>query len=116
MYTDASAFRLGAVLMQQDVWSKHSDVAYASRTLNQTKSNYYVTHQETLEVVRALKHFMGIIHGYIITVFADKVAATELFKCRNLTGRLARWYLTMQKFNSTFKYLPCCANVVADTV
>ncbi len=63
----------------------------------------------------ALKHFRDIILGYPITVFTDHAPVTELFKGRNRTGRLARWYLTIQEFGPTFKYLPGRANVVADS-
>ena len=114
MYTDASALGLGAVLMQQDARGKNRAIAYASRTLNQAESNYSVTHQETLAIVWALKHFRDIILGYPITVFTDHAPVTDLFKGRNLTGRLARWYLTIQEFNPTFRFLPDRANRVAD--
>ncbi len=75
-----------------------------------------MTHRETLAVVWALKHIWDIILGYLITVFTDHTALTELFKGRKLTGRLAHWYLTIQKFNPTIKYLPGLANVVADSL
>ncbi len=84
--------------------------------LNQAESNYSVTHQETLAVVWALRHLRDIILGYPITVFTDHAPVTELFKGRNLTGRLARWYLTIQEFGPTFKYLLGRANVVADSL
>ncbi len=98
LYKDASALGLGAVLMQPDTPGKNHAIAYASRTLNQAEANYSVTHQETLAIDWALKHFRGIILGYPITVFTDHAPVTELFKGRNLTGRLARWYLTIQDF------------------
>ena len=116
IYTDASALGLGAVLMQQDARGKNCAIAYASRTLNSAESNYSVTHQETLAVVWALKHFRDIVFGYPITIYTDHAAVTEIFKGRNLTGRLARWYLTITEFNPTFKYLPGRANVVADAL
>ncbi len=75
-----------------------------------------MTHQETLAIVWALKHFSNIILGYPITVFTDHAPVTELFKGRNLTGRLARWYLTIQEFGPTFKYLPGRANAVTDSL
>ncbi len=56
------------------------------------------------------------ILGYPIIVFTDHAPVTELFKGRNLTGRLPRWYLTIQDFGPTFKYLPGHANVVADSL
>jgi len=114
--TDASALGLGAVLMQRDACGKNRVIAYASRTLNHAESNYSVTHQEALAVIWALKHFRDIILGYPITVHTDHVAVTELFKGRNLTGRVARWNVTVQEFNPTFKYLPGRANVVADAL
>ncbi len=112
-YTDALSLGVGAVLMQHNVHGKHRPIAYASRKLNRAESNYSVTHQEIPAVVWALKHFRDIILGYPITVFTDHAAVTELIKIRNLTGRLARRYLTIQEFNRTFRYLPGRANVVA---
>ena len=114
--TDASSLGLGAVLMQKDDHGKNRAVAYASRTLTPAESNYSVTHLETLAIVWALKYFRDMIFGYSITVFTDHAPVTEIFKGRNLSGRLARWYLTIQAYNPTFKYLPGRANVVADAL
>ncbi len=90
MYTDAFALGIGAVLTQEDVRRKHRAVAYASWTLNRVEFIYSVTHQKTLAVVWAPKHFKDIILGYPITVFIDHAALTELSKGRNLTYRLER--------------------------
>ncbi len=116
LYTDASSLGVGAVLMQHNVHGKHRPIAYASRMFTRAESNYSVTHQETLAVVWALKQFRDIILGYPITVFTDHAAITELLKGKNFTGRLARWYLTIQEFNPTFRYLPGRANMVADSL
>ncbi len=35
---------------------------------------------------------------------------------KNLIGRLARWYLTIQELHPTFNYLQGRANVVADAL
>ncbi len=75
--------------------SKNRAIAYANRTLNSTESNYSVTHQETLAVVWALKHFRDILGCFILRIYTDHAAVTELFKGKNLTGQLARWYLTI---------------------
>ncbi len=84
--------------------------------LTAAESKYSVTHLEALAVIWALKHFRDIIFGYLITVYTDHIAVTQLFRGKNLTGRLARWYLTIQHFEPTFKYLPGKANTVADAL
>ncbi len=89
--------------------SNHSmlqPVAYASRTLNKAELIYSVTHKETLAVVWALKHFKDIIMGYSITVHSDHTATKDLFVGRNQSGRVARWYETIQTFEPKFKYVP----------
>ncbi len=55
---------------------------------NRAESNYSVTHQETLAVVWALKHFRDIILGYPITVFMNHAAVTELLKVETLQANL----------------------------
>ncbi len=105
IYTDASALGFSAVLMNQYARGKSRAVAYASRILNQSESNYCVTHRMRLAALWTLKYFRDIILCPI-TVFTDHAAVTELFKGRNLSWRLARWNLTMQEFYPTIKYLP----------
>ncbi len=116
LYTDASALGIGAVLMQTKESKRPYVISYASRVLTAAESKYSVTHLEALAVVWALEHFRNIIFGYHITVYTDHTAVTQLFHGKNLVGRLARWYLTIQQFEPTFKYLPGKANTVADAL
>ncbi len=104
--TDASALGIGAVLMQQGDGLRLHVIAYANRTLSDGESRYSVTHLEALAVIWALKHFRDIIYGYSITVYTDHSAATELFNGKNLSGRLARWFLPIEEFNPVLKYIP----------
>ncbi len=90
--------------MQTDGAGKNHVIAFASRVLTPAEKNYSVTHLEILAVAWALKHFRDIIMGYKITVYTDHSPITEIFKGRNLSGRLARWYLTIQ-MDSTLKAL-----------
>ncbi len=69
---------------------------------------------EALAVVWAVKHFRDIIYYYSITIYTDQSAVTQLFSGKNLTGPLARWYLTVMQFEPTIRYLSSKANTVAD--
>ncbi len=114
--TDASSLGVGDVLMQASENQRPHVIAYASRVLNSAESKYSVTHLEALAVVWALKHFRDIIYGYLITVYTDHSAVTQLFSGKNLTGCLARWYLTVMQSEPTIKYLPGKVNTVADAL
>ncbi len=115
--TDASALGIGAVLMQTEEGKHPHAIANASRVLTSAESKYSVTHLEALAVVWVLKHFLSRHHFWLsVTVFTDHIAVTQLFQSKNLTGRSARWFLTIQQFEPTLKNLPGRANTVADSL
>ena len=116
IYTDASGIGLGAVLMQKDIRGKLRPIAFASRVLNSAEQNYSTTHREALACIWALKHFKDICYGYEIIVRTDHAPVVELFNTKDLTGKLARWRLTVLDFQPTFEYLPGRHNVVADSL
>ncbi len=54
--------------------------------------------------------------GYKITIETDHIALTDLFKGRNLSGRLAKWYLTIQAYTPEIKYIKGKTNVATDAL
>ncbi len=54
--------------------------------------------------------------GYKITVYTDHSHITEIFKGRNLNGRLALWYLIIQAYSPEMKYTEGRQNLVADAL
>ncbi len=55
--------------------------------------------------------------GYKITVYTDhSPPITEIFKGRNLSVRLARWYLTIQTYNPEIRHTKGFSNVVVDSL
>ncbi len=69
-----------------------------------------------MAVVWALKRFKDIIFGYPVHVLTDHGPVTELFKGKNLSGKLARWQLIIQDFNPAFQYLSGRLNTAADAL
>ena len=70
-------------------YGKNHAISFASSTLNVPEVNYSVTHQEALAVGWALNKFRDMILGYPITVYTEHATVTNLFKGRNVSGRLA---------------------------
>lgn len=54
------------------------------------------------------------MYGLPIEVFADHQALTALFKRVNLSARILRWLLELQKYNVKVVYLKGATNKVAE--
>ena len=80
LHTDACKEGLGAILKRvQDDGHLHH-IAYASRSLNRHKQNYWTTDMEVLiDVVWAAKHFRAYLNGHQCTEFTDHAPLRALF-------------------------------------
>lgn len=114
LFTDASAYALGAVLVQGRETSDERPLEFASRRLIGAEIRYTVTEKEALAVVWALEKFRGYITGSPITVVTDHQPLRWLFDQTLAAGRLARWALRLMGFDLTIEHLAGKYNVVAD--
>ncbi len=69
-----------------------------------------------MAVIYCLEHFRDIILGYKIRVWTDHTAIQNRFKHKNLRGRLARWFVTLQNYEVNFEYIPGKKNTAADAL
>lgn len=115
---DASDGCVGGVLSQfVDEANKYDrPIAYASRKLRGPEVHYSTTEKECLAVVFCLEKFMEYVEGTTMTVHTDHSALTWLFKQKELSGRLARWVLSLQQHDMKLKHLKGKNNVVADAI
>ena len=66
IHTDASAFRLGAVISHKD-----KNVDFYSRKLTDAQTRYIVTEKGLLSVIENLKEFITIILGQKLRIYTD---------------------------------------------
>lgn len=111
--TDASAYALGAVLLQGEGKDEHP-IEYASRLLSAAERNYSTTEREALAIVWACDKFRGYIEGSQIKLLTDHQPLKWLLSIKSPTGRLARWGLQLQQLNFSIEYVPGKMNATAD--
>ncbi len=116
--TDDSDIGLAGILMQERN-GKPQPIPYASRLCTSAEKNYSITERETPAVIYCLHRFKDMSLGYPIRVWTDHTAIQHLFKHKNLRGRLARWFMTLQNYEVKFEYIPGKKNkknTAADTL
>ncbi len=99
---DSSDYGLGAVLLQAG-----QPVAFASRTLSQTKRNYSQMEKECLAITFACNRFDQYLHGRdYVTILTDHQNLETIFKKPILAApkRLQRMRLRLQKYHIDVKY------------
>nr|GEZ27402.1 reverse transcriptase domain-containing protein [Tanacetum cinerariifolium] len=110
---DASDIAIGAVLGQRH--QKHfKPIHYASKTINDVKSNYTTTEKEMVAVVYAFEKFLSYLIMNKSIVHTDHSALKYLFAKKDAKARLLRWVLLLQEFD--FKVLDTkgAENLAAD--
>ena len=110
--TDASDKGLGAVLLQRG-----QPVAFASRTLSPTETNYATIEKECLAIVFACERFnQYLARRESISVETDHKPLESIFKKSLLSApcRLQRMLLRLQRFNLSVSYKPGSQMFLAD--
>ena len=113
--TDASYDGLGAVLLQETE-DGLKPVAYISRRLTDTESRYHSNELECLAIVWALGKLRSYIYGRKFVIQTDNSAVRWLMGKRELTGKFARWVLSLQEYDFEISHIPGVENCVADAL
>ncbi|OMJ14782.1 Retrovirus-related Pol polyprotein from transposon, partial [Smittium culicis] len=103
--TDASINGLGAILSQKHE-NKEKPIAYGSRSLSSFEKNYSISNLEGLGVVWGIKLFKNYLWGNKFTVVTDHSALVQLFKTKELSGRLARWSNQLRDYSFDIIHRP----------
>jgi len=114
--TDASAGKVGAVLLQEQPDQSTRPVGYWGRSLNAAERNYSTTERECLAVVWATLFLRPYIEGTRFTVRTDHAALKWMLHMDGAHGRLARWRLRLAEFDYVVQTRPAASHHAADTM
>lgn len=99
VYTDASFYALGAVLMQ-DHGKGLQPVAYLSRKLTPTERGYPIGDKEMLGIFWALNEWRCYLEGATFRVNSDHLNHTWFQSKKNLTRRQTKWSQWLESYYS----------------
>ena len=113
LHVDASPFSLGAILPQIVPRQTYSRViAYASRSLTTTESEYSQTEREALPIVFGIEHFHLYLYGHDLTLITNHKPLELIYQNPRSqpSAQLDRWCLRLQDYIFQVKYRLAPAN------
>lgn len=113
--TDASNVAIGAVLSQGPIGTD-KPIAYASRTLNSSETNYSTIEKELLAIVWATKYFRPYLFGRRFKIITDHKPLQWIMNLKEPNSRLTRWRLKLSEYDFTIIYKQGKCNTNADAL
>ena len=116
IHTDACNEGIAAVLFQRDKFGVLKPISCRSRKLNEPEKKMCITHKECLAVKYGFEKFRYFIEYNHFKLITDHQALQWLMKTKDLSGKLARWAITIQGFDFEVIYRPGCIHERADAL
>ena len=104
-----------AVLMQ-DAGNGPRPIAFVRRKLTEAENKYDSNELECLAIVWALEKLRPYVHGRRFSVCSDSSAVRWLWSKKEVTGKFARWILSLQAFDFEIRHVKGVNNSVADAL
>lgn len=104
VHCDASSFGIAGVLIQVNKEGMSNPVMYYSKATEGAEINYASHELETLAVVRSLEKFKYYLLNKHFTVYTDCRSLAVTKASRELTPRVARWWMSIQEFSFDLKF------------
>jgi RNase H-like domain found in reverse transcriptase len=108
VYTDASNYQLGSVIMQDN-----KPLAFYSRKLNPAQKRYTAREQELLSIVETLKEFRTLLYGQRVVVHTNH---KNIIYGNLVNNRIARWRLLLKEYSPEIVHVKGNDNVIADAL
>ncbi|XP_053698950.1 uncharacterized protein K02A2.6-like [Sabethes cyaneus] len=110
LYTDASPYALGAVLIQDDGRKPPRVISFASKALTTTEKRYPQNQREALAAVWAVKHFAYFLLGRPFTLRTDAQGFTFILNrlredSKRALNRADGWALRLSPYNFNVEYV-----------
>ena len=113
LYTDASDFGIGGVLLQV-VGAIWQPIAFVSKSLTPTQIRWSTIQKEAYAILYCCTQLDYLIRYRMFTIHTDHLNIT--YMKQNPTSMVARWFIAMQELHFTVVFVPGTSNVLADAL
>jgi hypothetical protein len=114
LYTDASDFACGAILVQLDPSGVERVVQYVSHQLAGPQLRWATIEKEAFAVVYALKKLRPYLLGSQFCIFTDHKPLVSLFSSPIQNAKIQRWAIMLSEYGAQIRYHPGKDNIQAD--
>jgi len=114
--TDASDWRVGAVLSFGPTWESARPVAFDSCQLTGAETRYPTHEKELLAIVKALKKWRVDLLGARFVVYTDHRTLENFDRQPLLSRRQARWQEFLGQYDFEIRYVKGEDNTIADAL
>ena len=112
IFTDASITGCGAVLCQETQPREYTNIAFASKSFNETQARWDTGEREVYAIVWSCETFERYIKGTHVKIFTDHKNLT--WPNIHSNPKVYRWSLRLQEYHFTLHYIKGEENVIAD--
>ena len=114
LYTDASDYAIGAILVQEDDHGVEHVVHYLSHMLDDVKRRWATIEKEAYTIVYALQKLRPYLWGSKFKIITDHKPLKSLFLSEIANTKLQRWAVQISEFGAPIRYKAGTDNVRAD--
>ena len=114
VYTDASDYAVGAILVQKDETGTERVIQYVSHSLSKSQRKWSVLEREGWAIIHAIRTLRPYLYGAKYTIYCDHKPLKSLFTKQMNNTRVQRWGILLAESGAEIKYLPGKLNGRAD--
>ena len=119
MAADALAYGIGAVVSHRLPDGTDQPIAYASRTLSKSESNYAQVEKEALSLIFGIKKFHQYLYGRRFVMVTDHKPLLSILGPKHgipplAAARMQRWALLMSAYSYNIEFRPTASHGNAD--
>ena len=114
LYTDASDYAIGAILVQEDEHGVERPISYLSHKLLGAEKNWATIEKEAYAVLYALKKYHMYLWGAKFEIHTDHKPLTSFFQSEIKNSKIQRWGAQIAEYCAPILYHKGKLNVRAD--